>query len=113
MEAGGWGSGYTGDGQVGNRKCTTHTHTPQNTGSNPGPVWPAEPSLLLFWDTRLTGPMGGAGLPKRAKKHSIAVDCGELKATFGPRLRCAAVQQVKQLTEVCGDDHMRVTRGYM
>ena len=35
-------------------------------------------------------------LPKRAKKDSIAADCGELKATFGPRLRCAAVQQVKQ-----------------
>ena len=34
--------------------------------------------------------------PKRAKKHSIAADCGELKATFGPHLRCAAVQQVKQ-----------------
>ena len=31
-------------------------------------------------------------LPKRAKKHSIAADCGELKATFGPRLRFAAVQ---------------------
>ena len=35
-------------------------------------------------------------LPKRAKKHSIAADCGELKATFGLCLRCAAVQQVKQ-----------------
>ena len=42
-------------------------------------------------------PNGGCRLlPKRAKKHSIAADCGELKATFGPRLRCAAVQQVKQ-----------------
>ena len=35
-------------------------------------------------------------LPKRAKKHSIAVDCGELKATFGPRLRGTAKQQIKQ-----------------
>ena len=74
------------------------TQTPQNTGSNPGPGWPAvEPLLLLFWNARVTGPMGGVGfLPKWAKKHSIAADCGELKATFGPRLRCAAEQQVKQ-----------------
>ena len=33
--------------------------------------------------------------PKRAKKHLIAADCGELKATFGPRLRCTAKQKVK------------------
>ena len=61
-------------------------------------------------------PDGGCrlvGLSKRAKKHSIAADCGELKATFGPRLRCAVKQQVKQSTEVCGDDHMPVTRGHM
>ena len=75
-----------------------YTHTPQNTGSHPGPGWPAvEPSLLFFCDACLMGPMGGCRLlPKRAKKHSIAADCGELKATLGPRLRCAAVQQVKQ-----------------
>ena len=75
-----------------------YTHTPQNTGSNPGPSWPAvELSLLFFWDACLTGPREGCRLlPKWAKKHSIAADYGELKATFGPRLRCAAVQQVKQ-----------------
>ena len=75
-----------------------YTHTPQNTDSNPGPGWPAvEPSLLFFWDACPTDPMGGCRLlPKRAKKHFIAADCRELKATFGPRLRCAAVQQVKQ-----------------
>ena len=39
------------------------THTLQNTGSSPGPGWPAvEPLLLLFWDANLTGPMGGVGL---------------------------------------------------
>ena len=34
-------------------------------------------------------------LPKRAKKHSIAADCGELKATFGFRLEvcCRAAGQ--------------------
>ena len=44
-------------------------------------------------------PNGGCGrlvgLSKRAKKHSIAADCDELKATFGPRLRGAAKQKVK------------------
>ena len=52
---------------------------------------PPPPLRLLY------GPNGGYELlPKRAKKHSIAAGCGELKATFGPRLGCAAVQQVKQ-----------------
>ena len=66
--AGGWENGYIGDGQAANRKCTSKpemhcTHTPQNTGSSPGPGWPAvEPSLLLFWDACLTDPMGGVGL---------------------------------------------------
>ena len=75
------------------------THKPQNTGSSPGPGCPAvEPSLLLFWDACLTDLMGGCrlvGLSKRAKKHSIAADCGELKATFGPRLRGTAKHKVK------------------
>ena len=42
-------------------------------------------------------PNGGCrpvGLSKRAKKHSIAADCGELKATLGPRLRGTAKQKV-------------------
>ena len=38
---------------------------------------------------------GGGGVPKRAKKHSIAADYSELKATFGPRLRCTAKKKVK------------------
>ena len=59
------------------------THTPQNTGSSPLP----------------NRPKGGCrfvDLSKRAKKHSITADCGELKATFGPRLRGTAKQKVKQ-----------------
>ena len=43
-------------------------------------------------------PNGGCrliGLSKRAKKHSIAADCSELKATFGPCLRGTAKQKVK------------------
>ena len=84
MEAGGWVNGYTGDGQAANRKCTTHTrHRTQ-----------VRTQVPVGLPNRSNG--GCRLLPKWAKKHSIAADCGELKATFGPHLRCAAVQQVKQ-----------------
>ena len=36
-------------------------------------------------------------LPKLAKKHSITADCGELKATFGPRLRLQSSRSNIQL----------------
>ena len=74
------------------------THTPQNTGSSPGPGWPAvEPSFVIL-GCLPNRPNGGCrlmGLSKGAKKHSIAADCGELKATFGPRLRGTAKQKAK------------------
>ena len=35
--------------------------------------------------------------PRQPKKHSIAVVYGELKATFGSNLVCAAVQHVKTM----------------
>ena len=75
------------------------THTPQNTGSSPSPGWPAvELSLFATQGCLPNRPNWGrmfVGLSKRAKKHSITADCGELKATFGPRLRGTAKQQVK------------------
>ena len=75
------------------------THMPQNTGSSLGPGWPAvEPSLFVILGCLPNRPNRGCrlvGLSKRAKKHWIAVDCGELKATFGPRLRGTAKQKVK------------------
>ena len=74
-----------------------YSHTPQNTGSNPGLDWlTVESSLLFLWDACLTDPTGGAFSYERAKKHLIAADRGELKATFGPRLMCASVQEIKQ-----------------
>ena len=75
------------------------THTPQNTGSSPGPGWPAvELSLFAILGCLPNRPNGGCrlvGLSKRAKKHLIAAHCAELKATFGPRLRGTAKQKVK------------------
>ena len=42
----------------------------------------------------LTGAYGrGMSLPKRPKKHLIAVLCGDVKATFGADLVHAAVRQ--------------------
>ena len=86
----GWENGYIGDGQAANRKCTAHT---RHRG------WPAvESSLFATQGCLPNRPNGGCrlvGLSKRAKKHSITADCGELKATFGPRLRGTAKQQVK------------------
>ena len=55
----------------------------------------------------------GDELTRRPMKHSIAVSCGELKATFGTDLVCAAVQQVKTVTQIHGYDHLPVSRGYM
>ena len=44
----------------------------------------------------------------------MAASCGDLKATLGTFLVCAAVQQGKAMhRENCGDDHLPVTRGYM
>ena len=96
METGGGGNGYTGDGQAANRKCTTHTRhrTRVRTLVLVGLPWSPCFCFLGYTPNRPNGEY--KLLPKRAKKHSIAADCGELKATFGPRLRCAAVQQVKQ-----------------
>ena len=73
--------------------------TPQIRGSSPGPGWPAVESSLFATQGCLPNRPNGArrfvGLSKRAKKHSIGADCGELKAAFGPRLRGTAKQQVK------------------
>ena len=96
MEAGGGGNGYTGDGQEPYQKCTTHTRhrTRVRTLVPVGLQWSRHFCLLGNTPNR---PNGGYDLlPKRAKKHSIAANRGELKATFGPRLRYAAVQQLKQ-----------------
>ena len=57
-----------------------------------------EPSLFAILGclpNRRNGGCGLVGLSKRAKKHSIAADCGEVRTTFGPRLRGTAEQQVK------------------
>ena len=39
----------------------------------------------------------GKSLPRRPMEHSIAVLCGDLEATFGTGLLCAAVQQGKTM----------------
>ena len=44
----------------------------------------------------------------------MATSCGELKATFGSGLVCAAVQRGKAMhRESRGDDHVPVARGYV
>ena len=40
---------------------------------------------------------GGGGVPRWPMKYSIAVLCGDLKATFVTGLVCAAVQQGKTM----------------
>ena len=39
----------------------------------------------------------GMSLPKRPMEHSIAVLCGDLKATLGADVVCVAVQQGKTM----------------
>ena len=51
--------------------------------------------ILGCLPNRSNGGCRPVGLSKGAKKHSIAADCSELKATFGPRLRGTAKQKVK------------------
>ena len=76
METGGWGNGYTGDGQVANRKCTLHTHVTEH-GFEPR-SWLACRGAIAFVFLGYTPSRSNRGcrlLPKRAKKHSIAADC--------------------------------------
>ena len=74
-----------------------YTHVPHNTVKPRSRLAYRGAVAFVFLGCTPNRSDGGCKLlPKRAKKHSIAADCGELKATFGPRLRCAAVQQVKQ-----------------
>ena len=70
-------------------------------GTGERPIGAAKGSLTNTMASRQAPPPpqsnGGCRLlPKRAKKHSIAADCGGLKATCGPRLRGAAEQKVEQ-----------------
>ena len=100
-----------------------NTHTPQSKGSNPDrPA--SEPSLLPFdinggkvpKSTRFRANWHlweGESLPRRPMKYSIAVLCGDPKATFGTGLVCIAVQQGKQCTVSCGYDQMLVSRGHV
>ena len=55
-----------------------------------GPAW-VSPRVRGSW---LTGTYGrGMSLPRRPKKHSIAVPYSDVKATFGADLVRAAVRQ--------------------
>ena len=74
-----------------------HTHATE-PGFEPGSRLACRGAVAFVrLGSKSNRPNGGCRLlPKRAKKYSIAADCGVLKATFGPRLRCAAEQQVKQ-----------------
>ena len=82
------------------RHCLQFDWTPPdlNPPPPPGPGWPAvEPSLFVMLGCLPNRPNGGCRLvvlSKPAKKHSIAADCGELKATFSPRLRGTAKAKV-------------------
>ena len=52
---------------------------------------PPPPLCISSW---LTGAYGrGMSLPRWPKKHSIAIVCGDGKATFGADLVCVAVRQ--------------------
>ena len=77
-----------------------HTHATEH-GSEPRSRLACRGAIaFVFLGCKSNRPNGGGvglkALSKRAKKHSIAADCGGLKATFGPHLRCAAEQHVKQ-----------------
>ena len=70
-------------------KCTGHTH---RLFDNNGRI---VPKSARFRANRHQ--CEGESLPTRPMKHLIAILCGDLKATFGTSLVCAAVQQGKTM----------------
>ena len=106
LGAGGWGNGYYSDGNVANRTRTTHTHHGSRVRTPVSLPWSVRFCLLQFkvgcvpwspWFMANRRLWGGMGLPRRPMEHLIAVLYGDLKATFGTDLVCAAVQQGKTM----------------
>ena len=74
MEAGGWVSGYIGDGQVANRKCTTHTRATEHRFETKSRLACRGVVAFVFMGCLPNRANGGCMLlPKRAKKHSAPI----------------------------------------